>query len=230
MQPSGGEILLVHHRHFLSLLAALVAASLFSSCASVSVKKVAEIKAHGKAPSVIVVEPFSIEGAQVKENQFRQHPGKLAEETQRLVQGYLVSELNKAGIPATASSRNVKAGAWRLEGRITRVAEGSRLLRMGIGLGMGGTKLETQVQVKRAGSEKVLLSFNTSGGSNATPGAATNPIPFSSGATALIDSKDGITDDSARTARMITGTIADYLVKHGLLKSTTAPMPKMATP
>ncbi|MGC3989359.1 MAG: DUF4410 domain-containing protein [Chthoniobacteraceae bacterium] len=213
------------------LLPGCLATSLLVSCASVSVKKVSETNGREKAPSVIVVEPFSTVGVQVKENQFRQHPGKLASETQLLVQGYLVSELNKAGIAAeTASSPKIpRTSAWVIEGRITRVAEGSRLLRMGIGLGMGGTKLETQVQVKKSGAGKAFLSFNTTGGSNATPGAATNPIPFSSAPTALIDSKDGVTDDSARTARMITGTIANYLVKHGLLKSTTAPAPKLAT-
>jgi hypothetical protein len=102
-----------------------------------------------------------------------------------------------------------------IDGRFTRINEGSRILRMGIGLGIGGTKMETQVQVRQGGAAQPLLRFATTGGSNANPGAATNPIPFSSAPTALLASKEGVTDDSARTARMISAQIGEYMVKRG---------------
>ena len=209
----------------------LAAVSLLASCASVSVKNVAASDARPvQPPAVIYVTAFSIQGTKIKENPYRQRPGRLGEDARQLLAAYLVEELKKAGLPATAATGGpAKANAWIIDGQITRVAEGSRLLRMGLGLGMGGTKLETKVQVRKAGAAKPFLAFATTGGSNATPGAATNPIPFSSAPQALLNSKDGITDDSARTARMITGTLAHYMVEHGLLKTTSAPVPKMST-
>jgi hypothetical protein len=78
-------------------------------------------------------------------------------------------------------------------------------------------------------SNPPFLNFATTGGSNATPGAATNPIPFSSAPTALLQSTQGVTDDAARTARMITATIADYMVQRGWLAAGAVQKPKMAT-
>jgi len=203
-------------RFFIPLVC--LSATFLSSCASISVKNVSASDTKiTKPPTIVYVTPLSLEGAQIKENPYRKTPGALGSETQKLISGYLVSELVKAGIPAQAATKSAtKSGAWIVEGRIIRVAEGNRLLRMGIGLGLGGTKLETHVEIRKADARRPFLAFNTTGGSNATPGAATNPIPFSSAPQALLNAKDGITDDSARTARMITGTISQYLAAHGL--------------
>ncbi len=97
---------------------------------------------------------------------------------------------------------------------------------MGFGLGLGGTKLNTRVEV-RADSGPVFMRFATTGGSGAVPGAATNPAPFSSLPTALLHTKEGLTDDVQRTARMITGIIGQKMVERGWLASGRAPRPKL---
>ncbi len=221
---------------------------LLIGCASVTVKNIEQHEGPQdprntrgpQPPAAFVVQNFAVDLSHVKENRWRRHPGKLAEESQRLLAGFLAKELGKTGIAvitdANLSPVAAPPNAWVISGTITRVAEGNRLLRMGIGLGTGGTKMETNVSVnavsdvsasaKPAASMRVL-QFSTTGGSNATPGAATMPIPFSGLPTALMNSKDGVTADAARTARMITATITDYLVRRGWLKGTWE-KPKLA--
>ncbi|HEX8296979.1 MAG TPA: DUF4410 domain-containing protein [Chthoniobacteraceae bacterium] len=171
-------------------------------------------------PSRIYVEPFSTEGAVIKENFARKNRGKLPEEAQQLLAHYIAAEINRLGVPATVVGRagGTPANAWALSGRFTRIEEGSRVLRMGLGLGLGGTKMETAVQVRTVAGNRPFLNFVTTGGSNATPGAATNPIPFSAAPTALLNSKEGVSDDAARTARMISATLAEYLQERGWIQ------------
>jgi hypothetical protein len=206
----------------------VMAAALFGGCASVTVKNVERNgeKERVQRPAVLVVQEFAVDSSRVKENPMRKHPGKLAEESQILLEGFLVEELKKTGLPVVSrGGRASGKNAWVVSGTITRVAEGNRLLRMGIGLGTGGTKMETKVAVT-AGKTQVM-NFATTGGSGATPGAATMPIPFSGLPTALMNSKDGVTADAARTARMIAATIAQYLSQQGWLQGEWE-KPKMA--
>jgi Domain of unknown function (DUF4410) len=200
-------------------------AGILSSCASVSVKNV-DTGTAGK-PSQ---KPAHFD---VRENtMLRRQKGALGSEVQQLLSKYLVQELSKNLAPASAVKVGgaPKSGGWLVGGEFTRVNEGNRLLRMGIGLGAGGTKMETKVAVRNLpASNAPFLKFATTGGSNATPGAATNPIPFSSAPTALLQSTQGVTDDAARTARMITATIADYMAKRGWVAAGAVKKPKMAT-
>jgi hypothetical protein len=99
---------------------------------------------------------------------------------------------------------------------------------MAVGLGSGGTKFETEVDVRSAGGRTSILHFHTTGGSNAMPGGITSPVPFSGVPTALLNSKDGITDDSARTARMITGTIGNFMAERGWIAADKVPPVKLA--
>jgi hypothetical protein len=191
---------------------------LLGGCASVTVKDIDHDRGAIPAgrPAQFAVQPYAVDAARVRENPMRKHPGQLGSDAQQLLQGYLVAELQKLGVSAIASGTNVAPRqAWIVSGVITRVAEGNRLLRMGIGLGMGGTKMETITEVRTAPGAPPFLHFGTTGGSNATPGAATMPIPFSGLPTALMNSKDGVTADAARTARMIAARIVEYLAEHG---------------
>jgi hypothetical protein len=109
-----------------------------------------------------------------------EHPGQLANETRQLLTDYLVSEIGKTLGPAKLVSSPAAAGrsGWLVTGDITRINEGSRILRMAIGLGAGGTKLETRVRViNLPASNPPFLSFHTTGGSGAEPGAATTRFP-----------------------------------------------------
>lgn len=210
--------------------AAVAATLLFSSCASISVRDGAGTSGTPtrKAPSVIYVEPFSLAGTQIKEHPMRKNPGQLGNDVQTILQDAIVKDVSGSIGPARAGrpSRS-DPSAWVVSGRITRIEEGSRILRMGIGLGAGGTKLETTVVVADAKGRQIL-QFSTTGGSNALPGAATNPIPFSSLPTALLRSSEGVTDDGQRTARMISARLGQYLVERGWIDSARVKKPKMA--
>lgn len=170
-------------------------------------------------PRQFVVTPFEVDTNRVKENPFRRNRGKLATESQALVQKFLVAELRKLNVPAeVGGTTKGDASTWIVSGKLTRVAEGNRLLRMGIGLGVGGTKMETLVEVRSGVRSTPFLRFGTTGGSNATPGAATMPIPFSSAPIAIWNAKDGVTADAARTARMISAAIAEHMAENGWLQ------------
>jgi hypothetical protein len=211
------------------------AALAFSACASVTVKDVdsSQGRKPTAAPKAYYVVPFSLAGANVKEHPMRKNPGQLANEVQSLIANSLVSEISSTLGPAKLVSSPTAAGrnGWLVTGDITRINEGSRILRMAIGLGAGGTKVETRVRVTNLpSSNQPFLSFNTTGGSGAEPGAATNPIPFSSAPTALLAMKNGITDDANRTGRMINAAIADYQVQRGWLAPEKVKKPKTGTP
>jgi len=200
-------------------LAVLVAVLALGGCSSVTVKDIqrpgvgTEVTAR---PSQLVVVPFTVDPQRVKENPMRKNPGQLGNEAQQLVTNYLATELKKLGLPVSMATTGAPPrDAWIVSGQITRLEEGNRLLRMSMGLGMGGTKMETAVQVHSG--RGVCLHFNTTGGSNAMPGAVTTPVPFTGLPAALSGAKDGVTDDAARTARMITAAIGQELVQRGWL-------------
>ncbi|MEQ1860688.1 MAG: DUF4410 domain-containing protein [Chthoniobacteraceae bacterium] len=197
-------------------LALAIAALSLCSCAAVKVTDTTPAgAATTKAPRKVYVAPFSLAGANIKEHPMRKHPGKLGAEAQQLLADFLVAEISKSVAPATRVSSPTAAGrdGWLVTGEITRINEGSRFLRMAIGLGAGGTKLETNVSVQSLPSRKAFLQFRTSGGSGSMPGAATNPIPFSSAPSAALQARLGVSDDAARTARMITDRLATQLGK-----------------
>jgi hypothetical protein len=203
---------------------------MFSSCASVSVKDVT-LSGRGLPtgkPTHIYVVPFGVDNTNSKESFARQKKGQLVFESRDLLATELVSQLSKDLAPASIaeSGRHPSPHTWVVSGQITRIEEGSRFLRMGFGLGMGGTKLMTKVEV-RADSGPVFLQFDTLGGSGALPGAATNPAPFSSLPTALLHTKEGVTDDAHRTARMISAAIGQYMVERGWIAPDQLAKPKV---
>jgi hypothetical protein len=220
--------------NLLRSVVATVAATCLCSCASVTVKDSGGATAGDKPvgpPKRIYVVPFSTANASVKEHPMRKNPGQLPKEAQELIAKHLVDQLSKTIAPATLVKSPAAAGrdGWVVTGDITKLDEGSRILRMAIGLGVGSTKVDTAVAVQAtAASKHPFLTFSTKGTSGATPGAATNPIPFSSAPTVLFQGQQGISDDSARTARMITSRIADYVVQHGWTVSGKVQKTKMA--
>lgn len=219
----------------------LLAALSLGACASVSVKDVQHSsqgrpgRAQG-APRHITVIPFSVEAGSIAAGRSRgsADPQALAGEVRQSLSAELVRELSKSIAPASLAGNALPAAgpdSWLVSGRITRISPGNRLLRMSIGLGAGGTKLETQVEVRRASpGNPPFLSFATTGGSNATPGAVTNPIPYSALPSAMMGAKAGLADDTARTARMITATLADHLVEQGWMAPGKVPNAKRQRP
>lgn len=80
--------------------------------------------------------------------------------------------------------------------------------------------METEVEVfdLAVSRTKPFLRFKTTGGSNAMPGMITSGGPGVGTAYNMIyQANSGVTDDSARTSRMITGALSEYYVQHGWL-------------
>jgi hypothetical protein len=121
-----------------------------------------------------------------------------------------------------------------IRGKFVRVNQGSRFLRSAIGFGAGGTKLETMVEVYDLSdlSHRPFLTFSTTGGSNAEPGAitgiATDPLTLgvgvvTGGAGGLAH---GLTEDTKRTAREITAELSDYMYRSGWIPEDNWIKPK----
>jgi hypothetical protein len=76
-------------------------------------------------------------------------------------------------------------------------------------------------------SKEPVLQFETSGGSNAEPGAILGGT-FGALPNAVRNAgARGVTDDTARTAREIAAMVADYYVKNGGQLSGKEKKPKM---
>jgi uncharacterized protein DUF4410 len=190
-----------------------------AGCASVGVRNPAQAAGNPKLPKQIFVADFDTSKGVFHVNRSGDKLAGLQEKTANVLADYLVSDLSKSVIQATRQngSRRTRADAWLITGEFVRVNEGSRALRGLIGLGAGGTKMETVVQVYDVShsAKEPVLQFETSGGSNAEPGA------FLGGAFGALPNAlrnagaRGVTDDTARTAREITAMVADYYAKNG---------------
>ena len=108
-----------------------------------------------------------------------------------------------------------KGNYWLLEGVYDLVNQGSRALRIGIGFGAGGTKLETRAIFSNLASGKPVpfLSLLTTGGSGMAPGAWAAFTPagafYIPGAVANAGgaSLGGLSVDRNRTAREVLSLI-----------------------
>jgi hypothetical protein len=194
---------------------------LLSSCASVSVKgEHRSAKQPVQKPAKIYVADFDTSKGSYK---IGGEPGKNPEafkkKTAETLAAYVVKGIDNHVAPAerTGSVSKLPKVGWLVAGEFVRVNTGSRILRAGVGLGAGGSKMETRVRIfDLASGTEPFLTFETTGGSNAMPGLITNP-----GTTAAISMTTqammGVTDDAARTSRMITGELNEYLIAHGWL-------------
>jgi Domain of unknown function (DUF4410) len=200
-------------------------------CASVGVRNPEQATGNPKLPKQIFVADFDTSKGVFRVNRSGDELTTLQEKTANVLADYLVSDLSKSVIPATRQngSRRTRADAWLITGEFVRVNEGSRALRGLIGLGAGGTKMETLVRVYDLShlSKEPVLQFETSGGSNAEPGAVLGGM-FGALPNALRNAgARGVTDDTARTAREITTMVADYYAKNGGQLSGSGMKPKI---
>ena len=203
----------------------------FAGCASVGVRNPAQAAANPKLPKQIFVAEFDTRKGAFHLHRSGDELATLRQKTANVLADYLVSDLSRSVIPATRqdASRHGRADAWLVTGEFVRVSEGSRALRGLIGLGAGGTKMETVVRVYDLShlSEEPVLQFETSGGSNAEPGAVLGGM-FGALPNGLRNAAlRGVTDDTARTAREITAMVADYYAKSGGQLSANGMKPKI---
>jgi hypothetical protein len=197
---------------------AVLSVAWLGGCASVSVKgvdKKRSVEPRGK-PSAVYVMPFSTEKAEFNVDREGAELDAFKKDVAAALASALADKLTKGVAPAQV----LKAGArpprkgWLVQGRFLRVNQGSRALRAFVGLGAGGTKLETEVEVLDLTRSRntPFMSFQTTGGSGATPGMITSPGPVSAGIGMVQGATRGVTEDAERTARMITGMISQYML------------------
>ena len=190
-----------------------------AGCASVGVRNPQAATGNPELPKQILIADFDTSKEVFHVNQTGAELGTVQQKTASVLANYLVSDLSKSVLPAARQdgTRPARTSAWLITGEFVRVNGGSRELRGLIGLGLGGTKMETLVRVYDLSrlSKAPVLQFETSGGSNAEPGALVSGM-FGALPNALRNAgARGITDDTARTAREITAMIADYYAKNG---------------
>ncbi|MFZ4681338.1 MAG: DUF4410 domain-containing protein [Terrimicrobiaceae bacterium] len=151
---------------------------------------------------------------------------------------HLVRRLKKHVAPAAAVAATAplpRGNYWLIEGRFDRVNQGSRMLRSVVGFGFGGTKLETSIVVSELSGKKPrpFLLIQTTGGSNASPGAIGTVGYFVSGVTALgsvgnlVEGvRSGLTFDTIRTTKEATAAVSEYLRSQGAIPPEKALGPK----
>ena len=196
-----------------------------ASCASVSVQNAAE-RATPQMPQKIYVADFDVANGQFKVDRTGAELVAFKRNLRAMMQTASVTDLSHRLIPAVATTKEQgfqPENAWLIRGEFTKVNQGSRLLRGTIGFGAGGTKVETNIYVYdlNRSSDTPFLTFSTTGGSGAEPGAitgaATDPVILAIGvvASGAGGVAHGLTEDTARTAREITAELSDYMYRSG---------------
>jgi hypothetical protein len=194
-----------------------------AGCASISVQPGTE-SAVMRQPQKIYVSEFSVARGEFNVDRQDAELATFKTELQKVLQVAQVVDLNHRLVPAENAPRRLGSypqAAWLVTGEFTKVNQGSRFLRAAFGFGLGGTKLETRVYVYDLSEpgHGPFLTFATTGGSNAEPGAitsfATDPMTLAvqialSGASGF---SHGITEDTKRTAREITAELSDVMYR-----------------
>lgn len=170
-------------------------AMLLAACSSVSVKPDVEIGDDGllKAPSIVYIRLFDTttgkwEGAVAGDTARERIAKSLGENLESRISELVKAKLIDAETPTPSDG-------WLVTGKFVRVNPGGKWTRLWVGLGAGGSKLETEVTVfdlTESTTEPIMI-FKTTGGSNIEGGSVTF--------------NDATIDDIDRTAR----EIRDYM-------------------
>ena len=212
--------------------ALLVLSLALTSCASVSVEDGTE-HATQKMPEIVYVLPFSTVHGDFNVDRSGTDLTEFKQNLQLMMKTAIVTDLTDRLVPAAAGTQadeSRQRNAWLVRGQFTTVNQGSRLLRSAIGFGAGGTKVETRVQVYDLATNTGVpfLTFSTTGGSGAEPGAilalSTDPLQLAVGAVSGV--AHGLSEDTKRTARMITAQFSDYMYRHGWIQKDKWIKPK----
>jgi hypothetical protein len=188
-----------------------------SGCASVSLSKREWVESNPEMPDKILVRPFSLDSEKMKVDRGGDDLEEFKNQFASDFAKRLAERLSKYVAPAVVAMPGEKIPGgriWVLEGRFLRLHQGSRALRALVGFGLGGTKTETQVEILRPEGKKrmqTVARLETTGGSNAEPGALIGG-PF--GAVPRLATQiaaSGLSADARRTARTITAAISEKL-------------------
>ena len=145
---------------------------LLTSCASVSVvdREVNEPVTH-QPPKVVYLEKFDISHAKVE---IDKQGKELEEYKQEVVDGLYERLLVR--LPEIAPTKPAPASlpdsGWLIRGQFVWVNHGTKMARVIVGLGVGATKMVTNVEVYNLAESKTkpFVTFSTTGGTNAEPG------------------------------------------------------------
>ena len=207
-----------------------------SGCASISIQPGTDVETN-KAPAKVYVETFDTSKGEFNVDREGAELTEFKKGLQAMMLTGITVDLSKRLIPASAADGGHlprHEHAWLIRGDFVRVNQGSRLLRGAVGFGAGATKLETRVRVYDLsdGLKEPFLTFSTTGGSNAEPGAittfATDPLTIAIEAAAggAGNVSHGVTEDTKRTAREITAELSDYMYHHGWIPEDQWIVPK----
>ena len=220
----------------LSLFATLF---LLAGCASISVKSGTEGEVT-QPPEKIYVGKFSTTQGEFNVDRNGVQLATFKQELATALQAAQVADLNSrlvAAAPAPRHAWTKPRPAWLVTGQFVRVNQGSRFLRAAFGLGLGGTKMEIKVRVYDLSvpDHGAFLTFETTGGSNAEPGAvtafATDPLTIVieaalGGASGF---SHGVTEDTKRSAREITAVLSDVMYRRHWIPESEWIKPKAYT-
>ena len=197
---------------------------LLTSCSSVSVRNPVADSYQPPAvlPSKIYVRDFTSVGNAFRVDRTDKDLRAMQVAFSAGLTSAIVERVKKHIAPAEALASPLEppqGGGWLIVGHFDRVNQGSRALRAFFGWGLGGTKLETSVEVYDLSGQtsRRFLSFQTTGGSNAQPGMLTPPDVIGTPMNAIAQSTGtGLSVDAKRTSRMITAALSEYLLSRGV--------------
>ncbi len=182
------------------------------------------------APRTIFISPFTVRTENLRLGErTRAEKSALGREISSTLARRTASEVRRyaAASSVIAPGRTPAAGNWLVRGEITKVDQGSRALRAGVGLGVGRTEFRTRVTVSeiRPDGPRTILTFRTTGVSGLEPGAALGVVGGAGAAQVaaggLLGSMSGVSTDIDRTAYEIAAVLSAYLSRNGLRSRST---------
>ena len=189
---------------------------MLGGCASVSVSR-QEWGNKVCVPDRIFVRPFTVDREKFRVDRDGVELDAFEQKFSTEFADRLAERLTKHVRPAVVIPKNEKVKdtkAWLIEGHFTRVHQGSRALRSLVGFGLGATKTEARVdvfQVLPKGRLIRIAQLETTGGSNAEPGALF-ASPFGAVPRLITNvTTSGLAADARRTARTITAAVSEKL-------------------
>lgn len=171
-------------------VAGLISAVVLAGCAKSTVRSEQETYMQLPPPSVVLVHRFGVNMQEVTANQGlfgkavnavdsttnTEDKLELAHEVADGIADELVKQINSLGLPAQRATRDtyVPPNAVVITGYFVDIDEGNKAQQLVIGLGLGQSKIDTQVQVVALtpNGYRTLLEFKTHTDSGEMPGAA----------------------------------------------------------
>jgi len=198
---------------------------MLTSCASISVQDGTQY-ATKQMPKKIYVEAFDTSKGEFNVDREGKELADFKTGLQNMMVAGSTEYITEKLIPAVDGRKyhpKPHENAWVVRGEFVQVNQGSRALRGIVGFGAGGTKMLTKVEVFDLSGDNPnpFLTFSTTGGSNAEPGAisavATTPlmIVIQAAASSAGGIGHGVSEDTARTARQITAALSNYMYASG---------------